>query len=72
MLTSILAPPGGKKSTSTFRPITAAQSFLKELINTSLVLNEDWEAMSPNVREELWNCTQPEVLLNQLVAGRKL
>ncbi|HZU35114.1 MAG TPA: hypothetical protein VFA18_04355, partial [Gemmataceae bacterium] len=49
-----------------------AQALLNELLATSVVLTEDWEALSADKRAELGDCADTRQLLTKLVEQRLL
>src|SRR5690242_4962222 len=48
-------------------PFSSAQTLLRELLDTSLVLAEDWEGLPTKVRVEIEQCGEREQLLALLV-----
>lgn len=56
----------------TVTPVQAAQVLLRQLLKSSIMLEEDWEALPDSVREELSAIRDKEVLLRQLVENKLL
>ena len=53
----------------TFSP---GQILLQDLLGTSLVLSEDWEALSDDTRESLHGCHERSALVQRLVEYKLL
>jgi response regulator RpfG family c-di-GMP phosphodiesterase len=60
-------PPKWQRLTIPGRLAEGTQSLLKDLVSLSLVMPEDWEALSEEAREELLACPNQDALLAALV-----
>jgi response regulator RpfG family c-di-GMP phosphodiesterase len=50
----------------------AAQDLVQELLTSSLILAEDWEALAGDLREKITTCTAPDEVLAYLVESKLL
>ena len=53
-----------------YPPRYIAEDAVKELLEKSLILAEDWEAIPETTRKQIAGCDEPEEFLRQLVANR--
>jgi response regulator RpfG family c-di-GMP phosphodiesterase/serine/threonine protein kinase len=68
MLTCQLPPPCGNGRSSALRHSSIADAFVQGLLDSSILLAEDWDLLAPSLREEILAAGKVEVLLNKLVA----
>jgi response regulator RpfG family c-di-GMP phosphodiesterase len=61
------SPSSAGRTISGQAPTSPPLALCRDLLSSGLVLPEDWEALSPDAREELNRCTNPEALLPKLV-----
>ncbi len=64
--TCLLPPTGKSGSFITPRPGAKVRGLLKELLESSLVLQEDWDALVPEQRQNLVQYCEDEALLSRL------
>ncbi|HYT87579.1 MAG TPA: protein kinase [Gemmataceae bacterium] len=66
-LTCQIPPPRVNGRADPVRHVQQAQLVLQNLLSSGLVLAEDWEELSPTLREELMECSRTDVLLARLI-----
>ena len=71
-LTSIVAPPKWERVQPKRKAISEGLSLIDRLVKSSLILAEDWQLLSSEVRDELYSCQELELILPALVDHRLL